>query len=194
MFYGAYQAQADLLSPVRAFAGAMGHAVHETLKGTPRPSLWSNLGAFCELLARFELRHERPAYGIQNVIVDGCIVSVQEEAVDLTPFCTLLHFRKHFDRTQPRVLVVAPLSGHFATLLRDSVRTLLAEHDVFITDWHNARDVPLTAGGFGFDDYVDVIIRFLKKVGGSAHIVAVCQPCVAALVAASIMAQRGDKA
>ena len=90
------------------------------------------------------------------------------------------------------MLVVAPLSGHFATLLRTTVRTMLPDHDVYITDWHNARDVPLDAGRFGFDDYVEHLIRFLETIGPGAHIVAVCQPCVAALVAASVMAQSGN--
>ena len=114
-----------------------------------------------------------------------------EEAADVTPFGTLLHFKKDVAQAQPRVLVVAPLSGHFATLLRATVRTMLPEHDVYITDWHNARDVPLEAGRFGFDDYVAHLIRFLETIGPGAHMVAVCQPCVAALVAASVMAQ-GD--
>jgi poly(3-hydroxybutyrate) depolymerase len=92
------------------------------------------------------------------------------------------------------VLVIAPLSGHFATLLRATVRTMLPEHDVFITDWHNARDVPLEAGRFGFDDYVAHIVRFLEKIGPGAHMVAVCQPCVQALVAAAVMAQDNNPA
>jgi polyhydroxyalkanoate depolymerase len=112
----------------------------------------------------------------------------------VTPFGTLLHFKKDVDQTQPRVLVIAPLSGHFATLLRATVRTMLPEHDVYITDWHNARDVPLEAGRFGFDEYVAHIIRFLEVIGPGAHMVAVCQPCVAALVAASVMAQRDNPA
>jgi len=95
---------------------------------------------------------------------------------------------------QPRVLVVAPLSGHFATLLRGTVRTMLPEHDVFITDWHNARDVNLAHGRFGFDEYIDHIVSFLEKISPGAHLVAVCQPCVAALVAAAVMAQDGNPA
>ena len=95
---------------------------------------------------------------------------------------------------QPRVLLVAPLSGHFATLLRNTVKTMLPEHDVYITDWHNARDAPLSAGRFGFDDYVEHLIKFLEVIGPGAHIVAVCQPCVATLVAAAVMAQTNNPA
>ena len=95
---------------------------------------------------------------------------MREEAGAVTPFGTLLHFKKDIDTAQPRVLLVAPLSGHFATLLRGTVRTMLPEHDVYITDWHNARDVPLSAGRFGFDEYVEHLIKFLETIGpGRAH-------------------------
>jgi len=110
----------------------------------------------------------------------------------VTPFATLLHFKKDIEQNQPRVLLVAPLSGHFATLLRATVRTMLSEHDVYITDWHNARDVAAASGRFGFDEYIGHMIRFLETMGPGAHVVAVCQPCVAALVAASVMAQRDN--
>ena len=124
-----------------------------------------------------------------SVTVGNREVAVTEEAALRTPFGTLLHFKKDIDLAQPRVLVIAPLSGHFATLLRATVRTMLPEHDVYITDWHNARDVPTEAGRFGFDEYIEHLIRFLEAIGPGAHMVAVCQPCVAALVAASVMAQ-----
>src|SRR5439155_12077989 len=107
----------------------------------------------------------------------------------VTPFGTLLHFAKDAGESQPAVLLVAPLSGHFATLLRNTVRTMLPEHDVYITDWHNARDVPAAHGPFGFDDYVDRLVDFLEVIGPDAHVVAVCQPCVAALVATAVMAE-----
>src|SRR3974377_619402 len=125
MLYSAYQAHTDMLSPIRALAGAMSQAMHEAFRGTPRPSVGSNVGALSELIARYGLRHERPAYSIHGVTVENRIVSVREEAADVTPFCTLLHFKKEIDRIQPRVLIVAPLSRHFATLLRDTVRTML---------------------------------------------------------------------
>jgi poly(3-hydroxybutyrate) depolymerase len=189
MLYQAYQAHSDIMVPVRAFAGmALGHT-RARLNGSARPSPLSNLSAAYELIARAGLTHERPPYGIDSVTVGNREVAVVEEVADRTPFGTLLHFKKDIDASQPRVLLIAPLSGHFATLLRATVRTMLAEHDVYITDWHNARDVPLTAGRFGFDDYIEHLIRFLEKIGPGAHMVAVCQPCVAALVAASVMAQ-----
>ena len=191
MLYQAYQAHSDIMVPVRAFAGMAMKTVGTTLNGSARPSMLSNLNAAYELIARAGLTHERPAYGIDSVTVGNREAAVTEEAAEVTPFATLLHFKKDIAETQPRVLLIAPLSGHFATLLRATVRTMLAEHDVYITDWHNARDVSPEHGRFGFDDYIGHLIRFLETIGPGAHMVAVCQPCVAALVAAAVMAQ-GD--
>jgi polyhydroxyalkanoate depolymerase len=189
MLYQAYQAHTNIMGPVRKFAGIAARVVGERLNGAARPTVLGNLTAAYELIARAGLTHERPAYGIHVVTVSDQEVAVTEEAVDTTPFGTLLHFRKESVAPQPRVLLVAPLSGHFATLLRTTVRTMLPEHDVFITDWHNARDVAPGHGHFGFDDYVSHLIRFLEAIGPGAHVVAVCQPCVAALVSVSVMAQ-----
>ena len=119
---------------------------------------------------------------------------VVEEAVDDTPFAALLRFRVDTPEPRPKVLLVAPMSGHFATLLRATVRTMLADHDVHITDWKNARDVPLAAGRFDFDSYVEHLIRFQRALGPGAHMVAVCQPCVAALAAVAVMAEVRDPA
>jgi polyhydroxyalkanoate depolymerase len=194
MLYQAYQAQSDIMGPVRALAKMAGNSVGARLNGSVRPSPLSNLTAAYELIARAGLTHARPPYGIDSVKVGNREVAVTEHAADVTPFGTLLHFKKDIDQAQPRVLLIAPLSGHFATLLRATVRTMLAEHDVYITDWHNARDVPVADGRFGFDEYIAHIIRFLETIGPGAHMVAVCQPCVAALVAASVMAQRDNPA
>ncbi len=189
MLYQAYQAQTDLLTPVRAVAELAGQGFRQL------PPLWRqslaarNFAASCELVERAHLTHERPPWGISTVKGRRRTMKVQEEAVDVRPFGTLLHFRKDNRLPQPKVLLVAPLSGHFATLLRGTVRTLLTEHDVYVTDWHNARDVGLEHGRFGFDDYVEHIIDWLALLGPGVHLMAVCQPCVPALVAASVMAQ-----
>ncbi|MBS0246596.1 MAG: polyhydroxyalkanoate depolymerase [Proteobacteria bacterium] len=194
MLYQAYQAHSDFLDPLRQFALFAAESVGARVNGAARPSVLGNMTAAYELIARAKLTHTRPSYGIDSVMVGNQEVGVTEEAADVTPFGTLLHFKKDTDQAQPRVLIIAPLSGHFATLLRATVRTMLAEHDVYITDWHNARDVPLSAGRFGFDEYTGHLIRFLEKIGPGAHMVAVCQPCVSALVAASVMAQGGHPA
>ena len=182
------------MGPVRAFAGMALENIGQKLNGSARPSALSNLTAAYELITRAGLTHTRPPYGIDSITVGNREVAVTEEAADVTPFATLRHFKKDIDQAQPRVLLIAPLSGHFATLLRATVKTMLVEHDVYITDWHNARDVPLSDGPFSFNDYTAHIIRFLEKIGPGAHMVAVCQPCVSALVAASVMAQRDNPA
>ena len=191
MLYQAYQAQADMMEPVRRFASMAAESLGTHLNGAARPSPLSNITAAYELIARASITHTRPDYGIDSVMVGNEEVAVTEEATLVTPFATLLHFKKDIDQQQPRVLIIAPLSGHFATLLRATVRTMLAEHDVYITDWHNARDVNLADGPFSFDSYTAHLIRFLETIGPGAHMVAVCQPCVSALVAASVMAM-GD--
>ncbi len=191
MLYQAYQAHTDIMVPVRALAGlAMATSGWRPVDNT----VLRNLTAAYELIARTGLTHQRPPFGIDRVTVGNREVEVTEEATLTTPFATLLHFKKDVAQAQPRVLLVAPLSGHFATLLRSTVRTMLPEHDVYITDWHNARDVPTSQGRFGFDDYTDHLIRFLEAIGPGAHMLAVCQPCVAALVAAAVMAQDGNPA
>ena len=192
MLYLAYQTHSDMMAPVRAWA-----AVALAAGGSPRvgeSNILRNLTAAYELISRAGLTHTRPSFGIDHVTVGNREVEVREEAALRTPFGTLLHFKKDITATQPRVLVVAPLSGHFATLLRATARTMLPEHDVFITDWHNARDVPLNAGRFGIDEYVDHLIKYLEVLGPGSHVLAVCQPCVAALSAAAVMAQAGNPA
>jgi poly(3-hydroxybutyrate) depolymerase len=188
MLYLAYQTHADIMEPVRNFARA-GLDALGPLAAVQELKMLRNVTAAYELIARAGLTHVRPPYGIQAVQVGNREVAVTEEPVDTTPFGTLLRFRKDIDLAQPKVMVVAPLSGHFATLLRSLVRTMLPEHDVCITDWHNARDVGTEHGRFGFDDYVAHLIRWLERLGGGAHVVAVCQPCVQVLAATAVMAQ-----
>jgi poly(3-hydroxybutyrate) depolymerase len=194
MLYQAYQAHTDIMAPVRAFANAALASAGRPVPLLSDHSAVRNLSAAYELIARAGLTHERPAFGIPSIMAGNREVEVTEEAAHVTPFGTLLRFKKDIEQVQPRVLLVAPLSGHFATLLRGTVKTMLPEHDVYITDWHNVRNVPLEHGPFGFDEYVEHIIKFLEVIGPGAHIIAVCQPCVQALVAAAVMAERGNPA
>jgi polyhydroxyalkanoate depolymerase len=194
MLYQAYQAHSDIMIPVRNWAGTALRTLGQPLTGMADNAALRNLTAAYELIARAGLTHARPAFGVDGVTVGNREIAVREHVALTTPFGTLLHFKKDVDTPQPRVLLVAPLSGHFSTLLRGTVRTMLPEHDVYITDWHNVRDVPLMHGRFGFDDYIAHLIRFLEAIGPGAHVVAVCQPCVAVLVATAVMAQAGNAA
>jgi poly(3-hydroxybutyrate) depolymerase len=188
MLYAAYQTHSDIMVPVRSWALAGLSALAPWADSKELRHL-RNLTAAYELIARAGLTHVRPTYGITSVRVGNRDVAVTEEPVASTAFGTLLHFAKDIEVAQPRVLVVAPLSGHFATLLRSMVRTLLPEHDVRITDWHNARDAGVEHGRFGFDDYIEHLILWLEKMGPGTHVVAVCQPCVQVLAAAAVMAE-----
>lgn len=191
MLYHAYQTQADTLSPLRLLAQHQGALLWlRRTEGTPL----RQAAAAMEVFSRLRLTHTRPPYGITSVDVEGRPVPVTEEAVLALPFGTLLRFARAGVRDQPRVLLVAPLSGHFATLLRETARTLLQDHEVWITDWHNARDVHLRHGAFALDDYVDYMMRFLRAIGPGTHVVAVCQPCVAALAATALLAEDDDPA
>jgi poly(3-hydroxybutyrate) depolymerase len=194
MLYQAYQANCDIMAPVRALAGRAISAIGMPMAGISGHPMLRNLTAAYELIARAGLTHERPKFMIDSVMVGNREVAVREQPAQVTPFGTLLHFKKDIEQAQPRVLLVAPLSGHFATLLRSTVRTMLPEHDVYITDWHNVRDVAPEHGRFGFDEYVDHLIQFLEIIGPGGHVIAVCQPCVAVLIAAAVMAQAGNVA
>lgn len=192
MLYFAYQMQSDAMVPVRAWAGMAASSGGSPLLA--HHSALRNLSAVYELIARAGLSHTRPPFGIRSITVGNREVEVREEAAARTPFATLLHFKKDIATAQPRVLLVAPLSGHFSTLLRATVRTMLPDHDVFITDWHNARDIPIMAGRFGVDEYANHLIKFLETIGPGAHVLAVCQPCVSVLAAVAMMAQAGNPA
>jgi poly(3-hydroxybutyrate) depolymerase len=193
MIYQGYQTRSDILGPLRAAAALAAMA----MRG-PASSLdllpFANAAAAFDLFAQTRLTHARPAFGIDSVRVGGRDVPVVEEVAARTPFATLLRFRKDVDAAQPRMLVIAPLSGHFATLLRNTVEVLLPDNDVYITVWHNARDVPLSDGPFGFDEYVEHVISFLEAIGPGAHVLAVCQPCVHALAAVALMAEDDNPA
>lgn len=148
------------------------------------------MSAVYEMTSRAHLTHERPAFRVSST---GTL-PVTEELVVSTPFGSLLRFTTGAGGYRPRVLLVTALAGHFSTLLRDTIRTLVADHDVYATDWHNARDIPRTDGRIGLDEYIDHVIRFLEHIGPGAHVVAVCQPCPATLAAVSLMAASGNPA
>ncbi len=189
MIYQNFQTYADIVAPFRGLASMASAALRNPVPGVSRSAVQRAVAALCELIAGAGLSHRRPAFGIDQVTVGTRLVAVREVEAHGTPFASLLHFKKEMDAAQPRVLLVAPMSGHFATLLRGTAQTMLAEHDVYITDWHNARDIGLKHGRFGFDAFIDHVITFLEVLGPGAHVVAVCQPCVAVLAAVAIMAE-----
>jgi poly(3-hydroxybutyrate) depolymerase len=194
MMYDAYQARQDILAPLRIFSDLTAAALRDPHAG-PWANMWArSVGGAAEMIARLHLTHERPPYDIGHVVVGDVEAAIDEQPALTTPFGILLHFKKSISLKQPRVLLVAPMAGHFATLLRDTVRTLLPDHDVFITDWTSARDVPRSAGDFGLDDYIEHMMRFIEYLGPGTHVIGVCQPCNALLSATALLAQKKSPA
>jgi len=194
-YYEAYQAQSDFFAPLRMMA----RAAERVLNNQPWPvlahhPLVRSTAASCEMVARAGMWHERPDFRIPAAEVAGERVPVRERVVARHPFCNLLHFEKEHAAEQPRILLVAPLSGHFSTLLRGTVERLLSDHDVYVTDWINARSVPMLHGRFDLDDYIDLVIHYMRFLRGDLNVVAVCQPSVPVLIAAALLAAGNDPA
>jgi poly(3-hydroxybutyrate) depolymerase len=186
------------MEPWRWWAQASVDALQSPMSPLSYVPASNRAAAGFDLMLRLTGRYERPAFGITQVQVDGKPADVTESVLLDMPFCQLRNFGKSVKRkAEPQVLVFAPLSGHFSTLLRDTVRTMLPDHDVTITDWKDAREVSLAEGPFHFDDYVAYVensIRFMqRRSGGKLHIVSVCQPTVPVLAAIALMAARGEK-
>ena len=194
MIYQMYQAQADIMDPLRMMARTSSALMKTVTPQAPYGIALRHMNAALDVFGHAGTTHKRPAYAIQDVMVGNSLVGVEDTVVYETPFASLVHFRKDSDRKQPKVLLVAPMSGHFATLLRSTVEVLLQDHDVYITDWHNARDMPVDAGPFGFDEYVEHVIRFLEFLGPRSHVVGVCQPTVAVLTAVAVMSEDNNPA
>ena len=146
------------------------------------------------MFERATRRYEKPSFDIAEVEISGKAVQIEEHVVWQSPFCNLLHFAKLNNKTKlPKLLLVAPMSGHFATLLRDTVKSMLPHFDCYVTDWQDARDIPVSAGPFDLDDYTDTVVNILHHLGERAHVMAVCQPSVPVMVAASLMGADNDK-
>jgi poly(3-hydroxybutyrate) depolymerase len=194
MLYSAYDVQRRMGTPVVATSRVTARALQALPGRLGRAPGVRHLQAACEIVARARPTHVRPAFGIDSVTIDGEQAPVSERPVTSTPFATLLHFAKPTVPGQPRVLVVGPMSGHFTTLVRPTIRTLLADHDVHVLDWHNARDIPTAHGAFGLDEYVEHVMNALRHLGPDTHVVAVCQPAVPVLAAVSLLAAADDPA
>lgn len=196
MLYHAIEAQYLALTPFRIAADTWHNVLAHPHNPFSETTLLRAGAAACEIIGRASRRHGRPEFGIDSVMVDGERVEVREKLIYGEPFCRLVQFERVLEkpRNDPKILLVAPLSGHFATLVRDTIETLLVSHDVYVTDWQDAREVPLSFGRFGFEDYVDVLIHCLRQIGPGASVLAICQPAPASIVATSILAESNDPA
>ncbi len=204
MLYQIYETQRSLMEPFADFAQAAAKLYSNPLSPLGQSQISQRISATYDLIYRLGKDYEKPSFGIQSVPVDGVDVAIHERVEIDKPFCELRRFKRFCDdaatlnklKEQPVVLIVAPLSGHYATLLRDTVKTMLTGHKVYITDWKNARLVPLTHGEFHLDDYVNYVqefIRHLQATYGHCHVMSVCQPTVPVLAAVSLMASRGEQ-
>jgi poly(3-hydroxybutyrate) depolymerase len=197
MLYELHEMQRRFMNPLSVWAQATSQLLSSPYNPLAYTPFSRRLAAGYDLLHRLGKRYEKPEFGLHSTMIDGIEVAVREQVVVDKPFCKLLHFKRAIGpgdggRTDPTVLVVAPLSGHHATLLRDTVRALLPEHDVYITDWVDARMVPLAHGPFHLDDYVDYVTEFIRLLGPDLHVISVCQPTVPVLAAISLMASAND--
>ncbi len=189
MIYHNYQMAANLADPVRQFAEQAREICMKWFDGKPATPL-QRMTAYYEQIALMGFTHVRPNYNILPVKdLQGQTHAIQEERVYGTPFCDLLRFKREDQHDLPKLLLVAPMSGHFATLLRGTVQTLVQDHEVYLTDWRNIRDIPMSEGEFGLDEYIEHIIWFMQHLGPNAHLMGVCQPTVACLAATALMAQ-----
>ncbi|MEQ1682583.1 MAG: polyhydroxyalkanoate depolymerase [Burkholderiaceae bacterium] len=200
MLYQLYESQRALLSPFAEFASATSKLYNHPLSPFAHTPGAQRVSAGLDLMHRLSKEYEKPEFGINSVKVNGIDVAVQQQVAIEKPFCRLLRFKRFTDdlpmltrmKDQPTVLVVAPLSGHHSTLLRETVRELLKDHKVFITDWTDARMVPLAAGAFHLDDYIAYVQEFIRHIGPEVNVMSVCQPTVPVLAAISLMASNGE--
>ncbi|CAD6507616.1 hypothetical protein LMG27952_00105 [Paraburkholderia hiiakae] len=201
MLYQIREFQRALLSPLTAWAQAASKSFSNPTSPFSLVPGATRFAAGYELLYRLGKDYEKPEFNLRQIVKDGFNIPIVEQTIIEKPFCRLLRFKRYADDTaavaalkdEPAVLVCAPLSGHHATLLRDTVRTLLQDHKVYITDWVDARMVPLEAGAFHLDDYVAYIQEFIRHIGAkNLHVLSVCQPTVPVLAAISLLASRGE--
>ncbi|ABD04775.1 polyhydroxyalkanoate depolymerase, intracellular [Rhodopseudomonas palustris HaA2] len=194
--YWFYELAHASLNPARAMSDAAKLMFKNPLNPWSHTDLGKSIAAACEVFERTTRRYGKPEWGLDTTEVNGMRVPIEIHNVWEKPFCRLLYFERKLEHPlrhpQPRVLIVAPMSGHYATLLRGTVEAFLPTHEVYITDWTDARMVPVAAGRFDLDDYVDYVIEMLQTLGGNVHVVAVCQPSVPVLAAVSVMEANDD--
>lgn len=190
--YHMYDLQHAMLTPLRLQAEAARSFFQNPWNPLSYTQLGRNLSANAEMFERITRRFGKPIFGLDETLIDGQPVAVLQTTIVEKPFARLLNFQRMTKRNDPKVLIVAPMSGHYATLLRGTVEALLPHHNVFITDWMDARQVPLTEGKFNLDTYITYVREFCSLLGPDTHLIAVCQPTVPVLAAVSLMATEND--
>ena len=193
MLYALHEFQRAMMSPAVFLADALRQSVSSPLNPFRVFPVSRTIAANSELFSRLMQRYHKPDWDIKDVEINGESVEILQEVSLEKPFCRLVHFQKEREFSQPKLLIVAPLSGHFATLLRDTVRTALVDHDVWVTDWVDAKMVPVADGDFDLENYVEYVQEFIRHLSPDLHVMSVCQPTVPVLAAISLMASRGEE-
>ena len=192
--YNSYRLGRALAAPLNSWASALRALWSHPALPMSGTHFGRAVASASELLERVTRRYPKPPFALPTTQIDGRSVAVREVPWLSTPFCNLIRFERDTPREDPKVLLVAPLSGHHATLLRETVARLLPDHDLYVTDWIDARLVPLSAGRFDLDDYIDLVQRFIHRIGSDVHVIAVCQPGIPVLAAVSLMSESDDPA
>lgn len=194
MLYAGYEISRWAAQPALSASGAVARALRGLPQSVRTKPVVNQAWAASEVISTMRATHDRPTFGITSVWVDAEECAVTEHETSCSPFASRIHFRKAIDVEQPRVLIVGPLSGHFATLIRPTVASLLSDFDVHVLTWNNARDVPADKGGFGLEDYIAQVMLEIRELGPDTHVLAVCQPAVPVLAAVSLLAAHDDPA
>ncbi len=192
MLYWMHELQHLALAPTRLAADMMSQALRNPFNPFTHTPLAKNLVSAASVFEQVTRRHKKPEWGLSSTVIDGVEVPVTEEVTVTRTWARLIHFRRETKRNDPKLLIVAPMSGHYATLLRGTVATMLPDHDVYVTDWKDARQIPMAADQFNMSDFADYVIDFLHALGPNTHVLAVCQPAVPVFAAVSIMSMWRD--
>ncbi len=197
MNYYAYELAHAIVHPLRLGAEALKYGAESPFNPFSSTPFNRSIAAACEVFENVTRRYGKPLFALKETRINGVSVPVSEQLIEAKPFCNLIHFKRQFPEgipatNDPKVLIVAPMSGHYATLLRGTVAAMLPEHEVYITDWADAREVPLFEGRFDLDSFIEYLIGFIQTLGPQTHVIAVCQPAVPALAAAAVMAANDD--
>lgn len=196
MLYHMYEFQHSMFAPARFAIDATQQALSNPLNPLSYMPGAKQVAAACDVMELVTRRYGKPKFGLKDTLIDGEPVSIREEVILDKPFCNLKYFKRDFGpevkNTDPKLLIVAPLSGHYATLLRGTVEAMLPDHKTYITDWKDARDVPLFQGQFDLDDYIDYLIEMIEFLGPDTHVLAVCQPSVPVMAAVSLMSAQDN--
>lgn len=194
MIYGAYHYSHQAMKPLNFYSKVVQNLVIRDSLPLKKTYIGRHIGACAEVVERFTRSYENPGFGLDQTVIKGKKVPIEEQVILSKPFCNLVHFKRKGKHNHPSVLMVAPMAGHYASLMRSTIVEFLPDHEVYVTDWKNARDVPLAEGDFSYEDFLEYLMEFMRVIGPKNHLVSACQPCPWVLTSAALMAMEDDPA